>query len=151
MSSSESSACLALLLIIVLNSSKSIWPFPSVSTSPRIRVSRTICSNYFLGWNPAYHVMEFFFRRILTDFSQDSSQFFSRYRSIPISIYQIKRCFIFWHRCSSLCKHLTNIGNSQDTFSPYSHFLIIGDLSGDNLRWSQFYQLAEIWKGIWTT
>lgn len=42
MSSSESSACFALLLIIVLNSSKSICPFPSVSTSPWNKVPRTL-------------------------------------------------------------------------------------------------------------
>ena len=55
MSSSESSACFALLLIIVLNSSKSICPFPSVSTSPSNRILRTI---FFYSGNPQIHVRE---------------------------------------------------------------------------------------------
>ena len=56
MSSSESSACFALLLIIVLNSSKSIWPFPSVSTSPSNRILRTIY--FYSGNNPQIRVRE---------------------------------------------------------------------------------------------
>ena len=91
MSSSESSACFALLLIIVLNSSKSICPFPSVSTSPRKKVLGT---NSLLRrrtsekrpWTPDYHIMKLFLGGILTNFSQDSSQIFCGNSSIAISM-----------------------------------------------------------------
>ena len=94
MSSSESSACFALLLIIVLNSSKSICPFPSVSTSPWNKVPRTLSLLRRLTLlkshqknvreTPDYHIMKLFLGGILTDFSQDSSQIFCGNSSIAI-------------------------------------------------------------------
>ena len=73
-------------------------------------------------WNPDYHIMKLFFGGILTNFSQDSSQFFCGNGSISIPINEIKCCFILWYWSPSLGKHFANIGYSQDTFSSYSHF-----------------------------